>query len=188
VQLDRDGGHYCRHVSAMTREGLHAKSDIAAELAWRDSEIDRLRLELVRARTRVFALAHAPGAADEVRDRLREIGNALLVPIKGATDAAPLAPPSRCAAEVPDSLNGPRKCMRKAADGDTLCARHRATAEQTGYMPARTVGMSLEVALDFADNPRPHHSLAAPADTNGELYVALKRLAEAYRSKSERQA
>lgn len=27
----------------MTREGLHAKSDIAAELGWRDMEIDRLR-------------------------------------------------------------------------------------------------------------------------------------------------
>lgn len=37
--LDRDGGHYMRHVSAMTGEGLHAKSDIAAELAWRDWRI-----------------------------------------------------------------------------------------------------------------------------------------------------
>ncbi len=37
------GKHYTKHVQAMTREGLHAKSDIAAELAWRDAEIDRLR-------------------------------------------------------------------------------------------------------------------------------------------------
>lgn len=35
--------HYTKHLQAMTREGLHAKSDIAAELAWRDAEIDRLR-------------------------------------------------------------------------------------------------------------------------------------------------
>lgn len=27
------------HVSAMTREKLHSKSDIAAELAWRDDQI-----------------------------------------------------------------------------------------------------------------------------------------------------
>ena len=40
------GEHYLRHVSAMTGEGLHAKSDIAAELAWRDAEIERLRAEL----------------------------------------------------------------------------------------------------------------------------------------------
>ena len=29
--------HYSAHVEAMTAEGLHEKSDIAAELAWRDS-------------------------------------------------------------------------------------------------------------------------------------------------------
>lgn len=41
------GEHYLRHVSAMTGEGLHAKSDIAAELAWRDAEIERLRSVLL---------------------------------------------------------------------------------------------------------------------------------------------
>ncbi len=44
---DRDHGaqgeHYVRHVSAMTAEGLHAKSAIAAELAHRDIEIAALR-------------------------------------------------------------------------------------------------------------------------------------------------
>lgn len=42
--------------------------------------------------------------------------------------------------------------------------------------------MSLVVALDFADNPRPYHTLQAPADTNGELYRALRTIAAAYRS------
>lgn len=37
------GNYYMRHVDRMTREGLHAKSDIAAELGFRDMEIDRLR-------------------------------------------------------------------------------------------------------------------------------------------------
>lgn len=45
-----------------------------------------------------------------------------------------------------------------------------------------TKEMSLAVALDFADNPRPYHTLQAPADTNGELYRALKTIAAAYRS------
>lgn len=48
--------HYCAHVSAMTSEGLHAKSAIAAELAWRDAEIDRLREENARLRAVVEAL------------------------------------------------------------------------------------------------------------------------------------
>ena len=39
----KQGNHYMRHVAAMTTEGLHDKSDIAAELAHRDIEINRLR-------------------------------------------------------------------------------------------------------------------------------------------------
>lgn len=35
--------YYSRHVMAMTREGLYAKSAIAAELAYRDKEIERLK-------------------------------------------------------------------------------------------------------------------------------------------------
>lgn len=34
--LDEAGGFYSRHVSAMTGEGLHTKSSIAAELGHRD--------------------------------------------------------------------------------------------------------------------------------------------------------
>lgn len=40
--LDKTGGHYIRHVMAMTAEGLHSKSDIAAELAYRDALNDEL--------------------------------------------------------------------------------------------------------------------------------------------------
>lgn len=41
-ELDAAGGYYCRHVAAMTEEGLHSKADIAAELAHRDNRIDEL--------------------------------------------------------------------------------------------------------------------------------------------------
>jgi len=37
--------HYSAHVSAMTEEGLHAKADIAAELAFRDKDIALLWAE-----------------------------------------------------------------------------------------------------------------------------------------------
>lgn len=36
MMLDRAGGYYQRHVNAMTTERLHEKSDIAAELGYRD--------------------------------------------------------------------------------------------------------------------------------------------------------
>lgn len=37
--------HYSAHVMAMTAEDLHSKADIAAELAFRDKEIERLCAE-----------------------------------------------------------------------------------------------------------------------------------------------
>ena len=40
--LDEVGGFYSRHVSAMTREGLFTKADIAAELGHRDMVISEL--------------------------------------------------------------------------------------------------------------------------------------------------
>lgn len=43
MALDKAGNYYSRHVMAMTAEKLHSKSAIAAELAWRDMEIDRLK-------------------------------------------------------------------------------------------------------------------------------------------------
>ena len=45
-QLDKVGGYYCRHVAAMTDEGLHSKSDIARQLGWRDRQIDELREQI----------------------------------------------------------------------------------------------------------------------------------------------
>ncbi len=46
ISLDRAGGHYIRHVGAMTAEKLHSKSEIAAELAYRDWLIDDLLQQL----------------------------------------------------------------------------------------------------------------------------------------------
>tara|TARA_R110000851_G_scaffold33896_1_gene90355 strand:- start:2719 stop:3234 length:516 start_codon:yes stop_codon:yes gene_type:complete len=59
--LDKKGGHYSRHLSAMTSEGLHDKSDIAAELAYRDARIAQLEADCA---------AHK--AAEEVQIALRE--------------------------------------------------------------------------------------------------------------------
>ena len=42
ADLDEQGNHYIRHVCAMTREHLELKSQIAAELAYRDYLLARL--------------------------------------------------------------------------------------------------------------------------------------------------
>ena len=52
-ELDQAGGYYCRHVDAMTSEKLHNKSDIAAELAYRDRIIDDLHKEASRYTTTI---------------------------------------------------------------------------------------------------------------------------------------
>lgn len=41
IELDKIGEYYTRHVTAMTTENLYSKSDIAAELGYRDSVIDK---------------------------------------------------------------------------------------------------------------------------------------------------
>ena len=53
MDLDISGNHYSRHISAMTREGLHSKSDIAAELAWLDARIAELEARTVKLPSQV---------------------------------------------------------------------------------------------------------------------------------------
>lgn len=56
--------YYTRHVSAMTAEALHSKSAIAAELGFRDAELDRFRARI----------AEVEGALKEAVDHLEYCG------------------------------------------------------------------------------------------------------------------
>ena len=58
-EQDEKGGFYIKHVLAMTAEGLHSKSDIAAELAHRDLRIQQLEAVLIS--TRDYLAKHAVG-------------------------------------------------------------------------------------------------------------------------------
>jgi uncharacterized protein (DUF2249 family) len=40
--------HYSEHVEGMTEWGLHAKGDIAIQLAWRDQKIAELEAEVAQ--------------------------------------------------------------------------------------------------------------------------------------------
>ncbi len=59
------GQIYCDHVMAMTAEELHAKSDIAAELAFRDAALAAKDREISSART---MLARCQGGMKGVLD------------------------------------------------------------------------------------------------------------------------
>lgn len=60
IELDKAGGHYTRHVAAMTAEGLHDKSAIAAELAWRDRRIQLLCREVARLNVKLSMSCETP--------------------------------------------------------------------------------------------------------------------------------
>ena len=78
VALDKAGGHYCRHVSAMTGERLHNKSDIAAELGWRDMQIAELQRQLTAREATVTNLtAQVQGLAAE-NGRLKSKGREII--------------------------------------------------------------------------------------------------------------
>ena len=78
------GAYYVNHVSAMTGEGLHAKSAIAAELAHRDMEIDRLRAALaapaqpVAQQGMAYAALPEPALSDDLycADMMRAFADA----------------------------------------------------------------------------------------------------------------
>ena len=63
------GEEYVKHVSAMTGEGLHSKSDIAAELAHRDIEIKSLRKALISCQKQFdfYTEQHRAKGTDEGR-------------------------------------------------------------------------------------------------------------------------
>lgn len=68
MEMDNVGGYYIRHVSAMTAEELHSKSDIAAELGHRDMVIDELQ-EVLQEVTRSIEITIRVGY-----ERIIELG------------------------------------------------------------------------------------------------------------------
>ncbi|HET6725912.1 MAG TPA: hypothetical protein VFH85_07905 [Gammaproteobacteria bacterium] len=68
IELEKAGGYFSRHMSAMTEENLFDKSAIAEELAWRDMEIDRLRVDAAVLRN----LAGSAYRSDVIEAELRK--------------------------------------------------------------------------------------------------------------------
>lgn len=68
MALDDAGNYYCKHVSAMTGEKLHSKSDIAAELAHRDYEIDKLKSQVQQLLSLIYNSAQGQVCMDVTPD------------------------------------------------------------------------------------------------------------------------
>lgn len=54
--LDEAGNHYLIHIDAMTVESLHSKSEIAAELAYRDMRIENKQKTIIEQADKLKAL------------------------------------------------------------------------------------------------------------------------------------
>ncbi len=71
--------HYCKHISAMTSEGLHGKADIAEQLALRDHRAEeafargyaKSEAERAELQRRLDEWENAVGAHGDTPDRLR---------------------------------------------------------------------------------------------------------------------
>lgn len=72
MELDQIGGHYFKHVMAMTAESLHSKSDIAAELGWRDCKIQQLEQQLAESQSKIAQMAAENSAVKVMNDCLSE--------------------------------------------------------------------------------------------------------------------
>jgi len=77
LEMDRAGDFYGNHVMAMTAEQLHSKSDIAAELGWRDMQIANLKEQLTATTNSITnaqeALKSAGIEADTVQAGVMEL-------------------------------------------------------------------------------------------------------------------
>lgn len=75
------GDHYLNHVNAMTEEGLHSKSAIAAELAHRDITIKELSIAITSTTNFLIGMTldrHIPGHARQaIQHRIESLNEIL---------------------------------------------------------------------------------------------------------------
>ncbi len=139
---EAQGTHYENHVYAMTTEGLHAKSAIAAELAHRDIEIERLRAALATP-------AQAVPASVIMASVMRDDGGehpafCLMVAYRAEKDAkAALAmltdePAQQAAPDMTDAYAGAREdssiWKKRALEAEALNRKFAASVNSPSFM------------------------------------------------------
>lgn len=130
MAMDIAGNHYCRHVDHMTREQLHGKSDIAAELGWRDMQIAELKAQR-------DALAAENAALKEFGDKLNDMRNNLNgegTGIQGRAEVACQQVALEAAMDEFDAIKNPATAAYlnsvRAEGVDMFAELHDATAEK----------------------------------------------------------
>lgn len=103
IGMDSKGGYYCRHISAMTREGLHSKSDIAAELGFRDMVIAELEAKCTSLAAENAALKAFGGKLGDMHNDLNGEGTG----IHGRAEVAIQQVALQAAIEEFDAINTP---------------------------------------------------------------------------------
>ena len=93
MELDKAGNYYCKHVMAMTAEGLHSKSDIALEIGHRDKLIDELKVALRVATIAIEDRVQLPKDCDFL-NKCRELTGYPPVKQKSLADTSPVWMPS----------------------------------------------------------------------------------------------
>lgn len=93
---------YCAHVAAMTAEGLHSKSAIAEQLAWRDAQLAEVRAALERAQGAYQGQAVALSQAQQRIAELEQLVQFLERPPSPVPAVA-----QRAEAELPDGVLSP---------------------------------------------------------------------------------
>lgn len=79
LRLEHLEPHYSRHVSHMTSEGLHSKSDIAAQLAWRDGRLEALERIVSDSADHVGDLGRLERENESLRSELKTLRQALQI-------------------------------------------------------------------------------------------------------------
>ena len=140
IGMDSKGGHYCRHISAMTREGLHRKSDIAAELGFRDMVIAELEAKCaaLAAETHgfkrffMFAINAAFDGCDITGDQIQEVAKEI-----GLVRVEPYS------AEKHADMSGDPSIME---EGDDFYIMNKTPATDAFLAEVRTQGVEMVIA------------------------------------------
>lgn len=103
--------HYSKHVNAMTKEGLHSKADIAAELAFRDARIAELEAELSQVRAELDGHRDGRMQAEAMRDAAEAECEAAELRLRAAIESS-----DRCAERVA-GLKADRDSLQRECEG-----------------------------------------------------------------------
>jgi len=139
------GDYYSRHTSAMTGEDLHSKSDIAAELAHRDIEIDKLKARVAAQQSALNSICTCSWGAAEFFD----VGKAASWMQKIAYDALDEVPSTE-AFILRKQAEAVQASRQAVSVPDAWCVVTNDDQIQYTSMVDKNLGLPIEQSHDYA--------------------------------------